>query len=255
MQPRAHFSASLTSRLRSDAASTSSRGSTSRGTSMRTWCSEVSVCPPRSCRCSETSVTCSTSASTTRPRSSSSAGVASRPEKTPKLILISMCGRSRPFEANAIGAGSRGPWDLSSPFRRFYALPRLPAEARGPRNRPERAPGGEHGHSRALVPDLTIAEDDVARQRMKYVSGSTSAITSRKRRIRVSRPERAGDERHRQVDRVDDRRRALGGADDSRQPRARGREGQRRRAGREDEREDSARERHVEEQPASTSER
>ena len=95
-------------------------------------------------------VTCSTSGMSARPRSSISAGVASRPAKTPKLIADL---EARRFAARRrrtrIGLGSHAV--NPCPVPPASKPPAAPSGSRGPPRARRRAPGGEHGHRRGLV--------------------------------------------------------------------------------------------------------
>src|SRR5205823_6003721 len=100
--------------------------------------------PPNSCRSSETIEKAGSSSRRVCARSSISAGVTSRPAKTPKLTRTSRAGSSCSRTQKAI-AGSIGSGNL--PF------PRLPPELRCGDHEPGCAPGREDAEGARLRPD------------------------------------------------------------------------------------------------------
>ena len=98
------------------------------------------------------------------------------------------------------------------------------------------------GRSQIWSPSYTTPKT----RSMKYVSGSTVGDRLEELRERVALEERAGEEEHREVDRVHDRRRALGPLDETGQPDAERGEGRGAEDQRQHEREEVARERRAE---------
>src|SRR5436190_23633257 len=161
-----------------------------------------------SCRSSATIATSVTLWRSAVARSSISAGVASRPANTPKLTRISSAGGSKVLVAKAI-AGSTDPIVLRGfPLRKKLTLARRPPESADCDDRSEEAPGEERGHVSGSVPDLVTLPDDVEDELDEERQREDIRHRLQPPRV-VALEERPREEEHRQVDRVDDRRRAF----------------------------------------------
>src|SRR5215211_5698814 len=158
------------------------------------------------------------------PRSSISAAVASRPAYIPKLILISRPGGSCVRMAKAM-AGSACTFTTVPHIPSDLTLPWLPPERADRCREPDRAPRRDHGDRRRFVPNLAAVQHHVADELDEV--GQRKHVRDRleERRKRLGREEGTREERHRQVNRVDHRRGALGAAHEAREPDSHGGEG------------------------------
>src|SRR6266540_2610267 len=143
--------------------------------------------------------------------SSISAGVASRPAQIPKLTRTSRPGASGLATENAILGSAY--MLLAFPSSRALTLLRLPAEAAHGDEQAGQAPGGDHGDVGPVGPDLLAVEQDVLHQPDEVGERQQLGDDLQDARIRVRRPERAGEEGHREIDGVHDGGRAFGRAD------------------------------------------
>src|SRR3954453_17481901 len=163
MHALAQCSAASTSRPQRMSSSCPSSGRCSGATSIRTWLSEASLSSPISWRSSATIATSPTLGRSALASSSISAGVAPRPAKTPKFTRNSTPGGSTYRTQNAI-CGSTLITSRIAARRRNLTLARLPAEIAQRDDHAGEAPGGDHGHVRALRPDRLVVQHHVADQ-------------------------------------------------------------------------------------------
>src|SRR4051794_22957794 len=249
---RAQCSARSTSRPIRVSRSSPTAGTLSEATSMRTWCTDASTFASISWRSSEMIDTSPTSSSSHSASRSISAAVAPRPAKTPKLTRTSIAGGSCCSTTNAM-FGSKSSISRTTVERRPWfrlTLPRLPAEASEGSNQADRAPQ-KHDRNRVPVrPQMTVADHDLARQPGEVRQRQHVRDRLEERRIGLRREERAGDDRHRQIDEVDDggrpfRRSDVAGQAEAHRRETRGAEHQEHEQG-----EEPLRHRDVEEQPA-----
>src|SRR5215210_1189431 len=219
MQAFAHCSAATTTRTPRSRSSSGSLGSASGPSSIRTWCTAASEWTSISWRSSATIETAPTCSSSDAARSSISAGVASRPANMPKLTRTSSAGGSCSCTAKA-SAGLIVTESLVT--RNSYGLTfdRFPAETAHRDERAGHAPACDHGDRDGVLPEVVVEDDDVADEPDEVDERERFGDRAEHFRERVRREERAGDERDREVDRVDDGRRSLGAPDDRRQPHA-----------------------------------
>src|SRR5262245_12679338 len=176
-----------------------------------------------SCRSSPTIESSPVSGTRSFPRSSSSAVVAWRPEKIPKLTRISRPDGSC-SATNAIAFSTcietRIPW-----LGPGLTLHGFPAKTTDRHEGSAHAPGGEDGDRARARPDLVAVQVHGVDELDEVLQRQDGADRAQRGRIVRGGPEAAGEERHREQDRVDDRRRALRGADQRRDPEPHRREG------------------------------
>src|SRR5206468_3860476 len=134
--------------------------------------------------------------------SSISAEVASPPAQTPKFTRTSRPGASGLATEKAI-LGSAG-MTSAFPLCRALTLLWFPAEAANGDEQAGEAPGGDHGDVDPVGPDLIAVEEHVLHQPDEVGQRQQLGDDLEKAGICVRRPERAREERHRQVDRVHD---------------------------------------------------
>src|SRR4029079_9979457 len=141
------------------------------------------------------------------PSSSSSAVVASRPAKTPKLIRI-----SRPAGAWSTSKAMMFSTCITSRMYRpgpKLTLSRLPAEIPHGHHDSECPPGGQDGDRRRLVPELLPMQVDRVDGVDEVLQWQDVSDCAQILRVVGGRPERAGEEGHPQADDVDQPPRSL----------------------------------------------
>src|SRR6266540_1668174 len=143
--------------------------------------------------------------------SSISAGVASRPAQIPKLTRTSRPGASGLATENAT-LGSAYIF-LAFPSCSALTLLWLPAEAAHGDDQAGQPPRGDHGDVGPVGPDLLVSEEHVLHQPDEVGERQQLGDDLEDTRIRVRRPERAGEKGHREIDGVHDGGRAFGRAD------------------------------------------
>src|SRR5712691_5157398 len=212
MHWRAQISASVTSRSQNAFRSPGLSGTFSGETETRTWCRTTSASSEISWRCSPTIETSPASGTNSLPSSSSSAAVASRPAKTPKLTRISRpAGSCSTAKAMAFSTCINNPYYRAGPR---LTLARHPAKSAQCNNHSEKPPTGQHGHGRGLVPELLAVQVDAVDQVQEVLQREDVADRAEHFRVMPCRAEGPRQKRHRQDDDVEDRGRALERADE-----------------------------------------
>src|SRR3954452_24774258 len=134
------------------------------------------------------------SGSRSLPSSSSSAVVASRPAKTPKLIRISRPAGSC-STANAMASSTCIETRITGSAV-CLTLARFPAELPHGYDDSEHSPAGEHGHVGALLPDLMAVQIDGIDRVEQVFQRQHVTDRAQDARVLARRPERAGQEGH-----------------------------------------------------------
>src|SRR4029453_230615 len=150
-------------------------------------------------------------------RASISAAVAARPANMPKFTRTSSAGGSRPWTAKARVPGSDRITRFVPGIDERLTLSGLPAEAAQGDNQSGDAPDGHDRHVVELIPHPVAVDHHVAAQDDQMAERQDLAQPAQDFREGFLREERPRDERDRQVERVHDRRGALGTANERRE--------------------------------------